>query len=495
MSEAFRPNAAPAAPSMSRAVRRAGRIACAAVAAVLGTAAAAFAQFTVIHQFIPIPVTVPLFPNALVEGTDGNFYGTSQAGGDHGVGSVFRMTPGGSVTVLYSFTAMTDGGFSMSPLIQARDGNFYGTTVGEGGAADGTVFRITPAGSFTTLHVFVHSDGSAPWTGLVEGLDGFLYGATQSGGDHDRGVLFRISTAGDFAVLHSFDGAVEGGAPRGELIQGFDGNFYGTTASGGTGSQGTVFRMTPGGDVTVIHTFIADPSDGAEPLAALVQAVDGNFYGTTQAGGLANLGTVFRLTPGGTFTVLHSFSGGDDGWHPSAPLLVSSDMKLYGTTQFGPMAPAFNGLGTIFSMTLGGTLTTLHQFDGSDATNPVSGLIHARDGNFYGTVQSGGPTFGIAYRLNNTAACDDSLRASFSGGTLSLGFTLQTAAPGTWTTFVVTPTSAATLWSLAVPVVTPAASFTVPIAHVPNIGRIFVVTVLSAPGAVCADVKAVNTGP
>ncbi len=380
-------------------------------------------------------------------------------------------------------------------MIQARDGNFYGTTVGEGGAVDGTVFRITPGGSFSTIHAFVHTDGSAPWTGLVEGLDGNLYGATQSGGDVDRGVLYRISTSGTFTLLHSFDGTTEGGAPRGELIQGFDGNFYGTTASGGSGSQGTVFRMTPSGAVTVIHTFTADPSDGAEPLAALVQAIDGNFYGTTQAGGLSNLGTVFRLTPGGTFTLLHSFTGGDDGWHPSAPLLVSSDLKLYGTTQFGPMSPGLNGPGTIFSITLGGTLTTVHAFTGGDDANfPMSGLIHARDGNFYGTVESGGPEWGIAYRLNNTAACDDALHVSFSGGTLSLGFTLQSAAPATWSTLIVTPSGAATLWSLALPGVTPAASFTVPIATFPNIGNIFVVTVLSGPGAVCADIKAVNTG-
>ncbi len=484
--------------SIEQTIRRMTAFACVVACAVLFAAPSAFAQFTIIHQFIPtaVPPPDPLFPNALVQGADGNFYGTSQSGGPLGRGTVYRMTPSGAVTVLYTFTGMVDGGFPTSALIQARDGNFYGTTAGNsGGSVDGTVFRISPGGTFDTIHVFVHTDGSAPWAGLVEGLDGNLYGATQSGGDHDRGVLFRISTAGDFLVLHSLDGNTEGSAPRGELIQGFDGNFYGTTAAGGSGSQGTVFRMTASGAVTVLHTFTADPSDGAEPLAALVQAIDGNFYGTTQAGGLANLGTVFRLTPAGGFAVLHSFTGGDDGWHPSAPLLVSSDQKLYGTTQFGPMAPGLNGFGTIFSMTLGGTLTTVHPFDGSDATNPVSGLIHARDGNFYGTVQSGGPSFGVAFRLTNTAACDDSLHASFSGGTLTLGFTLQTAAPATWGTWIVTSAGSGALWSISIPAVTPAAAFSVPIAPVPNLGTIFVVTILSAPGAVCADVKAVNTGP
>ena len=482
---------------MQRSIRRTGWVLSAVAGAVLSTSATAAAQFTVIHQFIPIsaPSPDPLFPNALVQGADGNLYGTSQGGGLQGLGTVYQMTPGGSVTVLHAFTG-PDGANPTAPLIQARDGNFYGTTLGNNlSSVDGTVFRITPGGSFTTLHLFTRADGSAPWAGLVEGRDGFLYGTTQNGGEWDRGALYRISTAGDFTLLHSLNGGLEGGGSRAELIQGFDGNFYGTAGGGGAGNIGTVFRMTPAGDVTVLHAFAGGASDGSSPISALVQAIDGNFYGTTQAGGPGDFGLVFRLTPAGVFTILHAFTGGADGWHPSAPLVASSDQKLYGTTQFGPTAPALNGPGTVFSMTLSGTLTTLHQFAGDgDGQNPLSGMIHGSDGNFYGAVVSGGPAFGVVYRLTNTGACDDALRLSFSGGTLNLGFTLETAAPATWATWIATSTGSAQLWSISIPAVTPAASFTVPLAPFPHVGDVFVVSVLSSAGAVCADIKAVNTG-
>jgi uncharacterized repeat protein (TIGR03803 family) len=296
----------------------------------------------------------------LIDGSDGNFYGTTELGGLHNLGTgqnrgtVFRITPAGMETVLYSF-AGSDGSHPYAGLMQGSDGNLYGTTSIGGANGLGTVFQITrpPASVETVLHSFAGgSDGSSPQAGLIQGDDGIFYGTTFAGGAHNLGTVFRITPAGRETVLHSFTGS-DGAHPYAGLIQGSDGNLYGTTSIGGANGLGTVFQITPAGVETVLHSF-AGGSDGSEPYAGLIEGSDGNFYGTTELGGLHNLGTgqnrgtVFRITPAGRETVLYSFAGGSDGSEPYAGLIEGSDGNFYGTTSIG----GANNAGTVFKLVL-----------------------------------------------------------------------------------------------------------------------------------------------
>jgi uncharacterized repeat protein (TIGR03803 family) len=223
------------------------------------------------------------------------------------------------------------------------------------------VFRITPEGELTTLHRFNYSDGDNPTGALIQGADGNLYGTTYQGGAVGGGTAFKISLGGAFTLLHSFctGSCSDGGSPVAGLVQGADGNFYGTASSGGTGF-GTVFKMTPGGAVTTLHSF--GFSDGANPSAGVVQARNGNFYGTTTDGG-ANFyyGTAFELSPSGSLTTLYNL-GEPGGAFPLAPLIQATDGNLYGTTSEG----GANDDGILFRLTPGGVLTTLHTFDFTD---------------------------------------------------------------------------------------------------------------------------------
>jgi uncharacterized repeat protein (TIGR03803 family) len=236
----------------------------------------------------------------LVQGSDGNFYGTTQVGGTNGSGTVFKITPSGALTTLHSFDG-ADGSNPAAVLMQASDGNLYGTT--EAGGANGnygTVFKITPAGTLTTLHSFGGADGWEPAAGLVQASDGNFYGTTYIGGANGNyGTVFKITPTGTLTTLYSFcsqSGCADGALPRAGLVQASDGDFYGTTAFGGANYyEGTVFKITPNGTLTTLHSF--DGADGGDPNA-LVQASDGNFYGTTVLGGAnGDNGTVFRLVP------------------------------------------------------------------------------------------------------------------------------------------------------------------------------------------------------
>jgi len=345
-------------------------------------------------------------PAGLVQATDGNLYGTTEAGGGccgaEGDGTVFKISPGGTLTALHNFVG-TDGANPQAGLIQATDGNLYGTTSGGGGAGLGTVFKITPEGTLTTLHTFLGTDGGNPQAGLIQAADGNLYGTTSAGGAENDGTVFKITLGGTLTTLYSFN--LSGYANAG-LIQATDGNFYGTTSGEGPGT-GTVFRMTPAGTLTILHSF--DGPDGANPQAGLIQATDGNFYGTTAGGGdccgAEGDGTVFKITTGGTLTTLHSFDEAD-GENPYAPLIQASDGNFYGTTCLG----GAGSRGTVFKITAEGTLTTLHGFDGTDGSCPTNaGLIQATDGNLYGTTRlggagylAGGPPYGTVFRLQLT---------------------------------------------------------------------------------------------
>lgn len=325
----------------------------------------------------------------LIRATDGNFYGTTSEGGANSDGSVFRISPSGALTTIYSFcskSACSDGANPMGALIQATDGNLYGTT------GLGTVFKVTLSGTLTTLG----NAGGPSLAALVQGKDGNFYGTTARGGANtctlrtsyrvSCGTVFKITPSGTVTTLASFTQAA-GYTPSSPLIQATDGNFYGTTPNGGGTAKpgfGTVFKITPTGTLTVLHSF--NGTDGEKSLGALVQGTDGNFYGTTSFGGAnANYGgTVFKITPTGTLTTLHSFGSGDSTG-ASAGLIQATDGNFYGTTSgFG-----VSNTGTVFKITPTGTLTTLHTFDGADGELPYSMLVEGTTGNLYGTTEFG----------------------------------------------------------------------------------------------------------
>jgi uncharacterized repeat protein (TIGR03803 family) len=320
--------------------------------------------------------------HSLILASDGNFYGTTLHGGTGNTGTIFEISPSGVESLLFSFTAVPYAG-----LIQGSDGNFYGTTATGGSSNRGTVFAVTPGGVQTVLYSFP-AGSSDPYCGLIQGSDGNFYGTTGAGGANDDGTVFEITPGGTKTVLHTFaKTGSDGQTPYAGLIQGSDGDFYGTTYTGGSAGFGTVFKVAPDGTETVLYSF-AGGSDGANPYAGVVQGSDGNFYGTTYAGGSNGLGTVFKLTPSGTETVLYSFAGGSsDGANPEAGLIQASDGNFYGMTYRG----GSSGLGTVFKLTPAGTETVLHAFAGSsDGANPWADLVQGSDGNLYGSTFAGG---------------------------------------------------------------------------------------------------------
>jgi len=285
---------------------------------------------------------------SLVWGTNGNLYGTTSAGGTNDYGAIFQMTAGGAFTSLVSFTG-TNGpvlGNYPNGLTKGGDGNFYGTTQMGGtndilSGGDGTIFRVTPAGALTTLFCFNSTNGANPYAGLVQGTNGNFYGTTQAGGSNGVGTIFEVTTNGVLTSLVSFN-TTNGANPQAGLVQGGDGNFYGTAYFGGSTNAGTVFRLTPTGGFTTLVSF--NNTNGANPYASLVQGADGNFYGTTELGGTNNNGTAFAISPTGVLTTLASFAGTTNNSYPVAGLVTGADGYLYGTTAFGGV----NYQGTIF---------------------------------------------------------------------------------------------------------------------------------------------------
>jgi uncharacterized repeat protein (TIGR03803 family) len=372
---------------------------------------------------------------ALVQGGDGNFYGMASNGGANDLGTVFKITPEGTLTTLYSFCAQrncADGELPVDALLLTTTGNLYGTT-NSGGANDvGTVFKITPAGVLTTLHSFGSTDGANPSADLIQANDGNFYGTTFMGGadssDCNRGcgTVFKVTSEGALTTLHSFR-LIEGANPYAGLIQATDGHFYGTTTNGGANLFGTIFRITAGGTVTTLYSF--NNADGAQPEAGLIQATDGNFYGTTLGGGANSAGTVFKITAEGALTTLYSFCSKAecaDGIGPESGLIQASDGNFYGTTYEG----GAHGVGTIFEITSGGTLTTLHSFDGTDGAIPYGKLVQATTGSFYGTAYEGGSegNYGTVYNLSVglgpfVTFVRDSGRVGKTGPILGQGFT------------------------------------------------------------------------
>ena len=411
------------------------KVMCSLLVYCAATAIASHAQLTTLASFNGSNGATPMA--GLVRGTDGNFYGTTYEGGTNSLGTVFKITPAGTLTSLHSFQGpFSDGAFPSDNLIQSTDGNFYGTTSVGGSIGLGTVFKITPGGTSTILHSFSGADGDAPLSELVRASDGNFYGTTSQVGPNGLGSVFKITSAGTLTTLTGFvQGGSRGSSPYGGLVQGSDGNLYGTTYAGGTsanctGGCGVVFKITTGGTLTVLHNFTS--ADGARPQARLLKASDGNFYGTTFEGGANGAGTVFKITSGGTFTLLHSFVfNQSEGSQPAAGLIQATDGNLYGTTSNG----GTRGFGTIFRITTAGTLTTLYSFQGmNDGGNPYGGVVQAPDGSFYGTTSAfgasgNGTVFKYVPPGTSTTTVSSTPNPSMSGELVTITATVGPAGP------------------------------------------------------------------
>ncbi|HSI60792.1 MAG TPA: choice-of-anchor tandem repeat GloVer-containing protein [Ideonella sp.] len=367
-----------------------------AVAAV-GFAAAAHAAdgpaFNSLHSFNggTDPSTGGAQPFAgLVRAPDGNFYGTSQVGGSNDVGTVYRMTPDGTVTTVHSF-GPTGGNTPVGNLTVGSDGALYGTTSAGGRCGFcGTVFKIDTEGRYSVVHGFsAAAEGATPSGGLLLANDGNFYGTLFYGGTNRNGALFRMTPAGEVKVVHAFGAsAADGASPRAPVIQASDGKLYGTTALGGVFSAGTVYQVTPAGGgatVRILHSFDASDLDGYAPVAALVQGSDGALYGNTSGGGIENVGTLYRISRQGAFRKLHTFSYAT-GALPAAAMILGSDGALYGTTQSG--GPAFSG--TVFRFGTDGSYRMLHAFGGPDGSAPSGPVLQVGADSLIGTTTLGG---------------------------------------------------------------------------------------------------------
>jgi uncharacterized repeat protein (TIGR03803 family) len=364
--------------------------------------AAAHAQFSVLYNYSTSNGS-PEFPSApgiIAQGRNGNLYSTSNFGGTSFVGNIFKFTPKGVYSDLYNFDG-TLGCYPQSGLTLGRDGNFYGTQTQCGATAYGSVFKVTPSGSVTILYNFQdNGDGRGPYAPPIEGTDGNFYGTTVAGGNNQCnggngcGTIYKLTPSGQITTLHQFNNT-DGYTPIAPLVQGTDGNFYGTTTFGGNaGDNGVIFKVTPSGKFTVLYNF--DGTHGNSPAGPLIQANDGNFYGTTEFGG--NRGVIFKMTPAGALTVLHNFGGSGDGSAPQGGVVQGTDGNFYGTTADG----GSKSFGIIFKMTPHGSYSVLYNFDQTTGFYPIT-LIQHTNGILYGeTMQGGNGTCqcGVFFNLN-----------------------------------------------------------------------------------------------
>ena len=408
----------PSGPSAARRLGCALAILAAAAVVVPSDAHAQTPVLTTLHNFQDSVDGAG--PTGLVRGSDDNFYGCLDSTYLPGPGKIFKMTPAGVITTLHAFDG-SDGSGPTAPLIQGSDGNFYGTSVNGGNDNDGTIFKITPAGDFTVLHRFVGTDGHSPGGTLLQASDGNFYGTTRAGGvgdgtgTLDAGTIFRITPAGDLTTLYSFSSS-DGQDPSGALIQGADGSFYGTTVIGSYNSDGTVFQFTPDVGLTTLHSFPISDGNGYGVGGYLLQAVDGGIYGYTGDGGPSTNGLLFELNPpyvipnGWTLSQLHIVPSADG---VISCLFRSNDGTLYGTTSQGSDA------GTIFRFTPDGAATVIFTFNNTNGNHLQAPLVDVGGGVFYGVTSGGGTeSGGTVFRLDMNPAT--SPPAITSATTLSL---------------------------------------------------------------------------
>lgn len=398
-------------------VTRVLKVACVAVALSVATAISSSAQtFTRLASFNSTNGANP--SQALIQGLDGNLYGTAAGGGivnssycQNGCGTFFKITPTGALSLLYIFCSQAnciDGQEPVGALVLGSTGEFYGTTLGGGANGQGTVFKISSAGKLTTLYNFCSqarcADGNFPEAGLLLASNGNFYGTTANGGTYGFGTIFEITPQGDLTTLYNFCslGPTCGQFPESGLIQASNGNFYGMTPLGGKYDWGTIFEMTEQNQFTALRAFVND-YHGGNPRSGLVEGPDENLYGTTLIGGYfvtceSGCGTIFKLTLTGQLTTLHAFCHAafcPDGANPYASPTLATDGNLYGSTEAGGASWSHCiGCGTLFEITPQGKLTTIHLFcsetNCADGLGPIAPLVQATDGNFYGTTYAGG---------------------------------------------------------------------------------------------------------
>jgi uncharacterized repeat protein (TIGR03803 family) len=384
--------------------QRASTTAVLAVAALLalGMAAPPSAQaqtYSVLYNFGEMPDGANP-TGGLIHDAVGNFYGTTSNGGAQSAGTVFEVDLTGKEQVLYYFTGGSDGAYPRGSLVRDAAGNLYGITDSGGAYGRGTIFAVNDSGFAKVLYSFTGgTDGGQPDDGLIRDSAGNFYGTTQGGGAFGYGTVFRLNRAGTETVLYSFTGGADGADPETALTRDGAGNLYGTAAGGGDTSCeapygcGTVFKLDPTGTETVLYAFNG-AADGAFPASSLLIGASANLYGVTALGGSGTscgsslgCGTVFKVDPTGTETVLYSFTGANDGAFPGGALVSDSAGNLYGTTAVG----GAHNYGTIFELSPGGVETVLYSFTGEHGgAFPEGGLLRDAAGTLYGTASSGG---------------------------------------------------------------------------------------------------------
>jgi len=334
--------------------------------------------------------------DALIEDASGNLYGTTSYGGANDDGTIFKLSPDGAISVLYAFRgeAHGDGQSPYAGVIADRKGNFYGTTLYGGSGTEGTVFELKETGTET-----VRASAGQPFAGVIR-INGDLYGANSMGGASSDGSVFKLAQDGTLTTLHSFAGGTDGAVPVGGLVADKEGNLYGTTEWGGAGADcyttagcGIIYKISPDGTEKVLHALQnTHGNDGANPYAGLAFDTAGNLCGTTYQGGFHGYGTVFKLAPNGSESVVYSFRGGSDGAHPEAGVVLRNG-KLYGTTVDGGAGAqcAATGCGTVFKVSPDRVGHLLYAFQGgSDGAHPYAALIADKTGYLYGTTSNGG---------------------------------------------------------------------------------------------------------
>jgi uncharacterized repeat protein (TIGR03803 family) len=384
-------------------------LAAAAIAAVLlGVPIQAGAQGGILFSNLYSFTNAALPAAGMVQGTNGNFYGTTEGSGTNVPGAVFMVTRSGDFTNLVVFNG-TNGSMPAGPLFLSKDGNFYGVTSEGGSGNNGTIFSMTQSGVFKTLARFEGTNGSNPAGGLVLGPHGWYYGTASSGGSNKVGAIFAWSSKMGVSNLYSFKGA-DGSNPQGGLVTNRDGNLYGTTYQGGANGAGTVFRLTSSNTLTTLVSFAG--TNGANPLG-LVAAASGAMFGATLAGGTNDLGTVFSVTTAGKLSVLASF-GIANGSNPEAPPILAADGFLYGTTVQGGdygkglvirvSTNSASGGGRGKGGSAAGAVSNLFTFDGTNGAYPEAGITQGADLNLYGTTGSGGSNgYGNIFELSGFA--------------------------------------------------------------------------------------------
>ena len=357
---------------------------------------------------------------ALILDSEGNLYGTTNGGGASGAGVVFKINTSGKEIVLYSFTGGNDGGYSTAGVIRDRAGNLYGTTSGGGASGAGVVFKVDPTGHETVLYSFTGgADGGSPGAGVIRDPAGNLYGTTAFGGTAELGVVFKLDTSGNETVLHSFMRGVDGDQPDlAGVIRDEAGNLYGTTAFNGAGGQGTVYKLDPNGNVTVLYAFPGTRDGQNVYNNGLILAGDGQLYGTTFYGGKTGFGVLYQLDGHGNETVLHSFTNftANGFGQPTGGVIRDSAGNLYGTTFHG-QADVGTGYGVVYKVDTANHATVLHNFtNGADGGYPYGGVIRDWAGNLYGTTVGGGGTSGAGVVFKIDSSGNETVLYTFTGG-------------------------------------------------------------------------------